>query len=163
MNSYTEYKKIDKKYAINNAGGCTVLITGFDNEVDITVQDINLHYNVVDSVKSTAVCQNMLFMANVRKPEIPYKELEDLSLRFLPYLHEEQYKVDIDEKYRISSSSKGYYDPKFIYEKVGYWGEELYRLGIVYILHNNELSPVFNIRGGIDINESTVFSEYPVF
>nr|DAE30811.1 MAG TPA: hypothetical protein [virus sp. ctML55] len=28
----------------------------------------------------------MLFLANVHKPDIPYNELSDLSLRFLPYL-----------------------------------------------------------------------------
>jgi hypothetical protein len=53
----------------------------------------------------------------------------------------------MDEDYAISSVNKGYYDPEFIYYNTGYWGNELYRFGIVYILPNNELSPVFNIRG----------------
>jgi hypothetical protein len=126
------------------------------------VQDINLHYNIVDCAKSSAVCQNMLFMANVHKPNLPYKELEDLSLRFLPHLHEESYIVNINEKYDISTASKGYYDSKYIYEKVGYWGEELYRLGIVYILPNNELTPVFNNRGGINLTSASKFSNYAI-
>ena len=162
LNAYTEYKRIERKFAINKANSCSLLITGFDVESDITVQDINLHYNIVDSAKSSAVCQNMLFMANVHKPDLPYKELEDLSLRFLPYLHEESYIVDIDEKYNITTASKGYYDSKYIYEKVGYWGEELYRLGIVYILPNNELTPVFNIRGGINLTSMSIFSNYAI-
>nr|DAX00306.1 MAG TPA: hypothetical protein [Bacteriophage sp.] len=41
----------------------------------------------------------------------------------------------------------------FIYNKTGYWGKEIYRFGIVYILPNGELSPVFNIRGGYNIKE----------
>ena len=61
--------------------------------------------------------------------------------------------MHIDEKYRIDTYNRGYYDPKFIYEKTGYWGEEIYRLGIVYIMPNNELSPVFNIRGANNIQE----------
>gem|GEM_PF-2024959 len=32
---------------------------------------------------------------------------------------------------------------------MGYWNEEYYRLGIVYIYNNNSLSDVFNISGGI--------------
>jgi len=38
----------------------------------------------------------MLFLGNVHKPDINYKELSDLSLRFLPYLQEELYNSDID-------------------------------------------------------------------
>lgn len=89
----------------------------------------------------------MLFLGNVHEPDIPYTELSDLSLRFLPYLKEERSYIDIDQNYRISSKNKGYIDPLFIYNKTGYWGNEIYRFGIVYILPNGELSPVFNIRG----------------
>jgi hypothetical protein len=89
----------------------------------------------------------MLFLANVHKPDIPYNELFDLSLRFLPYLHEEAYDSDIDVNYNSNTNKLGYIDPKYIYDKTGYWGEELYRLGIVYILPHDTLSPVFNIRG----------------
>jgi len=38
----------------------------------------------------------MLFLGNVHKPDIPYEELADLSLRFLPYLKQETYPVDMD-------------------------------------------------------------------
>ena len=93
----------------------------------------------------------MLFLGNVHKPDIPYNELQDLSLRFLPFLKQENYQVDINEDYNITTSNKGYYDPKFIYDKTGYWGEEIYRIGIVYIMPNNELTPVFNIRGANNI------------
>ena len=95
----------------------------------------------------------MLFLANVHKPDIPYNELQDLSLRFLPYLKQETYTVDVDQNYTISTSNKGYLDPLFIYNKTGYWGKEIYRFGIVYILPNGELSPVFNVRGGYNIHE----------
>jgi hypothetical protein len=64
--------------------------------IDIAATDINLNYNIVDAVGTSAVCQNMLFLANVHKPDIPYVELQDLSLRFLPYLKQEEYAVDID-------------------------------------------------------------------
>jgi hypothetical protein len=61
----------------------------------------------------------------------------------------------------------GYYDSKFIYNKTGYWGEELYRFGIVYILHNNELSPVFNVRGKLNITEfneeNQQFKHFPIY
>lgn len=164
-NAYTEYKKVQKKYPINNANICNITITGFEEQVDIAKEDINLFYNVVDSVITSASCQNMLFLANVHKPDIPYQELSDLSLRFLPYLKQERYGVDMDHNYQISTSVKGYIDPTYIYNKTGYWGKEIYRLGIVYILNNGELSPVFNIRGGYGISEysSDNYSVQPVW
>lgn len=152
-NMQTEYIKIDKKYLVNNAEMCNIIVTGFEETVILSSQDINLSYNTVDSVTTSATCQNMLFLANVHKPNIPYEELSDLSLRFLPYLKQETYTVDIDQEYNISTSNKGYIDPLFIYNKTGYWGKELYRFGIVYILPNGELSPVFNIRGNYAIKE----------
>lgn len=152
-NFQTQYAKIDKKFLVNNAEICNIIITGFEDTIELSSSDINLSYNTVDSVVTSATCQNMLFLANVHKPDIPYNELADLSLRFLPYLKQETYTVDIDQDYNVSTSNKGYLDPLFIYNKTGYWGKEMYRFGIVYILPNGELSPVFNIRGGYNIKE----------
>jgi len=38
---------------------------------------------------------------------------------------------------------------KNVYYRVGYWPDEFYRFGIVYIFDDDSLSPVFNILGGI--------------
>jgi hypothetical protein len=92
-------------------------------------------------------------MGNVHKPDIPYNELSDLSLRFLPYLKEEDYNFNVSPEYVINTNNRGYVDPKFIYNKTGYWGGEIYRFGIVYILKNGELSPVFNVRGNYNIKQ----------
>jgi hypothetical protein len=34
-----------------------------------------------------------------------------------------------------------------VYYKVGYWPDEYYRFGIVFVYNNNQLSPAFNIQG----------------
>ena len=166
-NFQIEYKKIQKKFLVNNTGYCNIIVTGYEEVQTIDSSDINLSYNIVDGVTTSATCQNMLFLANVHKPEIPYNELADLSLRFLPYLKQEKYSLQIDQNYNISSSNLGYYDPKFIYDKTGYWNKEIYRFGIVYILPNGELTPVFNIRGGDLIGEynenSPQYTHIPVY
>jgi hypothetical protein len=38
---------------------------------------------------------------------------------------------------KASGKAKGYYDPMNVYEKVGYWPDEYYRFGIVFIYNNN--------------------------
>lgn len=164
-NSIPEYCRIDKKFIVNNGGTCNITITGHEPVDNITVSDINLFYNTIDAAGTSAICQNMLFLANVHKPDVPYNELADLSLRFLPYLHEESYNVQLSENYTFNTKEHGYIDPKFIYDKTGYWDGELYRLGIVYILPNGTLSPVFNIRGayGITTYDSAFYSQQDVY
>jgi hypothetical protein len=57
---------------------------------------------------------------------------------------------NLDHRYNdVGDSESGYeyYNVHNIYNKLGYWNEEIYRLGVVYILNDDSLSPVFNIRG----------------
>ena len=160
-NSVYEYVKINKKY---NRLSPKLVITGYEDMEPISVSDINTSYNLVESVKTSAVCQNMLFMGNVKKQSIPYEELQDLSLRIFPFLGKKRYNPELNEDYSCQNPEESYIDPKFIYNNTGYWENELYRFGIVYILPNGQLTPVFNIRGGINIGENEHgFSEIDIY
>lgn len=140
--------KLNSKYLINSyENSCKILINGWEEEEDIPMSEINLEQETVDSAKAQCISSNMLFLANIQKTNINYEKLQDLSLRFLPYVGEETYPIDIDTHYNIRSVEKGYFSSKFIYNKTGYWASEYYRLGIVYIMKDGSLSPVFNIRG----------------
>ena len=152
-NSITEYVKIDKKFSKTNQ---KLVITGFENFEPVTVTDINLHYNIVNSACTQTVCQNMLFMGNVKKQDIPYDELQDLSLRILPFLGTEEYDPGLNADYQAKNPRESYINANFIYNKTGYWPGEYYRFGIVYILPNGELTPVFNIRGAYGIGDNTL-------
>ena len=155
-NRVIHYKQIDKDYTVDHFQESTILITGFEQTYDVTKEDINLFYNIVDSAKTATTAKSMLFLGNVHKPALPCEELKDLSLRFLPYLKDKKYELNMDQEYIINSKSRGYYDPLYIYDNVGYWNKELYRLGIVYIMSNGQLSRVFNIRGRTQL---AVFNE----
>lgn len=166
-NFNTEYIKIDKKFVVSNQGTCNISINGYEPTIPITATDINDTFEIVDAAKAQVSCQNMLFLGNVHKPEIPYKELSDLSLHFLPYLKNKDYECKFDQNYNINTSSLGYWDSQYIYNYVGYWNNEFYRLGIVYILPNGELTPVFNIRGCSNIVEYdsnlNLYSDIPLY
>lgn len=155
-NRVIHYKQIDKDYTVDHFQESTILITGFEQTYDVTKEDINLFYNIVDSAKTATTAKSMLFLGNVHKPALPCEKLKDLSLRFLPYLKDKKYELNMDQEYIINSKSRGYYDPLYIYDNVGYWNKELYRLGIVYIMSNGQLSRVFNIRGRTQL---AVFNE----
>lgn len=146
-NAVVTAHKIDQKYLVTNSLTADITITGNEVVQDISIEEINPYYQIVQSADTQAACQNRLFLGNIQKIEIPYKELADISLRFCPYIQKEPYPLVIDHDYTIQSSNKGYYDPEFIYNKVGYWNHEYYRLGIVYLLSDGTLSQVFNVRG----------------
>ena len=162
-NATVQAYRIEQKFLVNNLLTCDITITGYEDVTEISVDEINPFYQIADSVETQAACQNMLFLGNIHKPNIPYQELADLSLRFLPRIKEEEYPLIIDQNYNIQSTSYGYYDPKFIYSKVGYWNHEFYRIGIVYILSDNSLSPVFNVRGIENLNNDTKYSDIPMW
>lgn len=144
--------EIDRKFPVRN-NSCNVIITGSEETKDIPVSDINIQYSIIDKAKSQTVCQNMLFLGNSCKPDVMYKDLSDISLRLLPYLIESDSERFIGKtSYDYSdlsdqSYSHEYYNTLNIYNKVGYWNEEIYRFGVVYIMKDGSLSPVYNIRG----------------
>jgi hypothetical protein len=153
-NFVVQAKRIDKNFIINNSGTCTILITGDENETEVTLEEINSSFDVISNAKTQCTAANRLFMANIHKTRVEYDKLSKLSLCFCPYKAEEDYPLSdngITETYDIYANSDGYYDSQYIYDKTGYWPGELYRLGVVYILKDGSLSPVFNIRGATNI------------
>ena len=145
-NELTTSFKVLKNYSVYN-GISKINITGFENVQEVSINDINVAYNVVDNSLAQTACQNMLFLGNVNNPTIQYKELADLSLYFLPEINDSNNIGKVDENYTDSSGGYEYYNVMNIYHRLGYWDEEIYRLGVVYILNDFTLSPVFNIRG----------------
>lgn len=145
--------KIIKKYR-TLSGLCAITITGDEDTEDIDVSEINSTFFVASSAKTQTICQNRLFLGNVTKSTIDYQSLQKLSLQFYPFYVE--IKQDtlvgcVQFDYTDAFNSYEYYNTQNIYNFVGYWPEEMYRFGIVYIMNDNTLSPVFNIRGIKDL------------
>lgn len=152
--------KVSRKFLIREES-CNIVITGFEQYEDISVDDINTQYFIANKAKTQAACQNILFFGGVSKPDILYQDLADISLRMLPYYtanNSSELIGNVDEEYEdnsVSDTPYEYYNVKNIYSHIGYWNKELYRLGVVYIMPDNTLSPVFNIRGRNNIPSST--------
>ena len=146
QNAVVSAYKIDQKFSVNNSLECYIHITGNEPKTEITVDDINPIYLIADQVQTQDQCQNRLFFGNIHTKNINYTELQDLSLRFVPYPNiEKSYKV-VGHLYDDNIQDT-YSDPRFIYNYTGYQNHEIYRFGIVYIMQDGTLSPVFNIRG----------------
>ena len=153
-NFVVQAKRIDKNFLVTNSGTCMILINGDENETEVTLEEINSSFDVIQNAQTQCTAANRLFMANIHKSRVEYNLLSKLSLCFCPYKTEENYPLvqgGINEIYDINANSDGYYDTQYIYDKTSYWPGELYRVGIVYILKDGSLSPVFNIRGATNI------------
>lgn len=160
----TKAYEIDKKYIVIN-GRSEITITGSESVIDIPISEINQRREYYTTAKTQTICQNRLFLGGLTKAPIDYKELADLSLRFYPKLYIKSFNSGITEEYKSNNTKLelGYYSPENIYNEVGYWPDEIYRLGIVYILNDGSLSPVFNIRGTSDLSESTSYNEVDLY
>ena len=107
----------------------------------------------------------MLFLGNTKDTIIDYKELTDLSLRICPRLYNGEDIGYVDSNYVDNSGSQNpneYYNPLNIYYRLGYWDDEIYRFGVVYIYNNGDLSPVFNVRGIQELSMDTEYTDIPV-
>lgn len=168
LSPMTEVHKVNKLYNIVDKTA-NVLISGFETTQVSSIEELNAQFIVVDAVKTQTQCDNMLFFGNVKETEIDYEELTDLSLRITPELTHvgighinQEYKEDSGDDLPRNRRFE-YYNANNIYNYLGYWDDEFYRFGVVYILNNYTLSPVFNIRGISELNTSTKFKEIPVY
>lgn len=149
-----EHKMLGESYDIYN-GSANITITGYEPTYDVDESEINASYEIIGSAKAQAICSNRLFLGNIKKPEINTKALKNLALHFYPYVIRQSIGT-VDKDYNIFSGEDGiypgeYYNTKNIYHYTGYWNDEIYRFGIVFIMNDGSLSPVFNIRGRCNV------------
>lgn len=147
----TETAMIKEPYDIKNSY-LDITVNGFEEVQEINDEELNIKYLYVDRVKTQAQNQGMLFFGNVEMTTVEPRDFQALSL----YINVALYRKDesigyIDTSYNNKSSDDSeqteYYNPQNIYYNLGYWPDEMYRLGIVYIMRDDSLSEVFNLRG----------------
>lgn len=152
-----------------------ITVNGYEEIEDMTVDQLNIQYNIVTAAKTQVQVQNMLFLGNVQQTVLDVANLQNLSYYINVQLLQNESVGYIDPKDYTGPSDAGsskleYYNPKNIYYKLGYWPDEIYRLGVVYIMRDDSLTPVFNLRGCVfdsvgsynfDINEANDIVKKP--
>lgn len=154
------YRIVDK-YKIMGLN-TPITITGYEQHESISIDDINIRYAEFDSAKTLENCQNISFAGNITKKYDLYQYLANLSLFITPEIVNEETIGNLNHNYEETVSyTKGYeyYNVNNIYYRLGYWDQEIYRFGIVYILNDYTLSPVFSIRGTKELSTTYVWSD----
>lgn len=147
----TESAMIKEPYDIKNSY-LDITINGFEEIQEINEEELNVKYLYVDRVKTQTQNQGMLFFGNVEMTTIDPRDFQALSLYINVELCRKEESIGyVDTSYSTKSSDDSeqteYYNPQNIYYNLGYWPDEMYRLGIVYIMRDDSLSEVFNLRG----------------
>lgn len=143
----TKAAKLKQGYSIKS-NLVSININGFEEIEEISPEELNIKYNCVESVKTQAQVQNMLFFGNVQANDINITELQNISLFIDVSINQREESVGwIKYDYSTKDYQSEYYNPLNTYYYLGYWPGEIYRLGIVYIFNDDTLSPVFNLRG----------------
>lgn len=149
--SVDTYHKIIFDYPIID-GEAIITITGNEQIIGISAEELYVNYADLESVKTQTVVNNVLFFGNTVKKERDWDALRIASWKIFPGCGQDTNVGTIDHNYNLTGNngeknSGGYYNPYNVYYRVGYWPDELYRFGVVYIFNDNSLSPVFNICG----------------
>ncbi len=141
-----------------------ITITGYEDTLPTTLEQLNVVYDKVNHVKTQAQVQNMLFFGNVDKDVADAKDLQAISYHIKATCEQGTSIGYVDSKYTKlpgdDVTQVEYYNPKNVYYKLGYWPDEMYRMGIVYVLNNDSLTEAYSLRG-CDFNEVGKTSNLP--
>ena len=74
----SEAAMISEPYDINGSS-LSININGYENITPISIEDLNIQYNIVSAAKTQAQVQNMLFLGNVQQSIFNLKELQNIS------------------------------------------------------------------------------------
>ena len=146
QNRVLECKKIVKRFPINS-DNVYLQITGYEETEDIDANILNISRFNPKSILTQAQCKNMLFFGNIVKNSDNYKELTDCALRIVPEIIANTNFKTVNNKYEAIDGNLGYYNSINMYNNVGYFDQEYYRFGIVFIYQNGTLSNVYNTLG----------------
>lgn len=161
----TSYYKINQNYSVNVDGVCDITINGAEITTQISSEELYVDYADINSAKTQTVSNNVLLLGNVDTPEHDWDAIKRFTWKIIPRWKQCNAGEigQLDYKYEQPAMSKSktnefgfcYYNTKNIYYRLGYWPDEIYRFGIVYIFEDNSLSPVINLQG-IDFNTVNV-------
>lgn len=154
----TEYGMLNEPINMIDSGkNQDIWLTGFEQTTPIDSELLNVDYHTVDWARAEAQHSNMLFLGNVGSEETfkLYHDLEEFTLKNV-----ETTVVQDDNLNVVTSGFVGteYYSTLNIYNKLGYWPDEIYRFAIVYVLNDGSLTPAFNMCGDTIKFENSKFS-----
>ena len=157
------YYMIDQNFPIIN-GKAELTLTGEEQTLSVSKSDIQNEFADISAAKTQTVLHNILFLGNTQGYMQDHAALQQLAWKIIPReIETEDLVGGLSGDYDLMSvqgSQQGvYYNTKNVYKYTGYWPDEYYRFGVVFIFDNNLVSNVFNIQG-VDFDKLKNATDY---
>ena len=140
------YYFINQNFPIKDKS-CDLLLTGSEETIQIYKYELQTEFADISTAKTQAIVDNTLFLGNISSYEQKYNELQQIAWKIIPRVVTANNLGEINSMDYSFNNGQLFYDTQNSYKYTGYWNDELYRFGVVFIYDNNLLSPVFNIQG----------------
>lgn len=151
----TEYGALKDPFEMNlNGTEQDIWISGYEQTEVINRNELLIDYHTFDNARAMTQQQNMLFLGNLGSTETfkLYEKLKRLASTIETNIVQQESFEQVDFEYNkdvpSDSYNSEYYSTQNIYKYVGYWPNEWYRFGVVFILKDGATTPVFNMHGG---------------
>lgn len=143
--------KIDKRYPLTTN---SIIVSGNEPIVQISKKELNDRMMKFKRARTQCQSSGRLFSANLTMTDVPYDILTRLALEITPspvYTDAVDEIGLLDEEYQPNGEKAQYYSFENVIEKVGYFPDEFYRFGVVFVMHDGTYTCAFPTRGAISI------------
>ncbi len=111
---------------------------GYEELAEVSQDTVNVDHVIVDGADASTQVGGYYMLGGIRQRSYNFKIFKEGTI---------QAKLDFFEKPLTLNPLPGYADPENVYKYMGNFGREAYPYGIVYIMPDGSLSPVFPCKG----------------
>jgi hypothetical protein len=110
--------------------------TGFEELNEVSQDEVNVDYAMIDSAAASTQVGGYYFLGDVKQRLIQFDYLRTAVGSISPLFMERSMNIS-------SLGLPGYCDPLNVYNYLGYMGRETYPFGVVFVMNDGSLCPVF--------------------
>lgn len=167
----TSYK-VETPYLLSGNSQLSINHTGFENTTPIGNDTLSLNNSDVYTYRTGVEAQGRLFIGNIKQNTVNYNDLRTYSAQVQVSYEQERLAVrgvgqnptiaDIHTALTNGQTNDGfdggYYNPKNVHDKLGYYPGEAYSFCIQYIMKDGSRSPLFPMRGSDELLSDTTYN-----
>lgn len=120
--------------------------SGYEELVEVSADTVNVDYATVDGADCSTQVGGFYFLGGIRQRGFDFTEFKTEAAKISPTF----------KLFSLPGTAlPGYADPSNVYKYMGGFGDETYPYGIVYIMNDGSLSPVFPTKGVVISSTAT--------
>lgn len=112
--------------------------SGYEELAEVSADTVNVDYTTIEGADSSVQVGGFYFLAGIKQRAYSFEEFKTEAAKISP----------VFKNFSLPATAlPGYADPSNVYKYMGEFGGETVPYGIVYIMNDGSLSPVFPTKG----------------